>query len=141
MLEFWQADLRDCPPSVVLCRVAYRLIGRHYKVNPLHFGNPTAGMTHLADALAAAGFPALAGTCIHAAQYCRVRKARIRTWRFDVCRKAGKAILRARDRRVAYDGGGYPRITNRGVAIHLSWLTDLPADLPDVRTAEGRARL
>lgn len=141
MLEFWKADLRDCPPTVVLCRVAYRLIARHYKVNPLHFGRPSAGMFYLADRLFDAGFDALATTCIQAANYTLKHKRKLRLWRFDVCRAAGKAILRSRDRRMAYDRSGYPRITNRGVAVYCSWIEELPADLPDVRTPEGRARL
>jgi hypothetical protein len=140
MIRFFEADLRDCPPSVVLCRVTYRLIARHYRYNPLHFGSPGAGITRLAGLLDRQGFPALAACCIHAETYCRLRKVKLALWRFDVCRIAGKVILRARDRRCSSDGAAYPRITNRGVGVHQPWVTSLPEDLPDVRTTEGRAR-
>ena len=141
MIEFWRADLRDCPPTVVLCRVVYRLTVREYKVNPLLFGNPSAALVVLADRLHAQGLYGLAASACQASEYIARRKRKLSLWRFDVCRVAGKAILRSRDRRMSASEKVYPRITNRGVDGHQSWLEDLPEGLPDVRTPAGRVRL
>jgi hypothetical protein len=141
MIEFWRADLRDCPPSVVLCRVAYRLIVRGYRLNPLHFANPAEGIDRVDAWLEREGFRALSLTCHQAATYKRIHNRKLELWRFDVSRCAGKAILRSRDRRLTASERAYPPISNTGVGTSIGWLTDLPNDLPDVRTTEGRARL
>ena len=140
MIEFWKADLRDCPPTVVLCRVVYRLTVFEYRLNPLLFGNPSAALVTLANRLDALNFGGLAASARNASAYIRIHKRKLALWRFDVCRTAGKVILRSRDRRLCADEKDYPRITNRGVVSPCSWLADLPDDLPDVRTVEGRER-
>lgn len=141
MIEFWTDRIDECPPTVVLCRVAYRLVVAKYQVNSLQFSNPIQGLELLARDLYMAGWTGLGATLMDAAEFKRRRKGSLSLWRFDVCRRAGKAQLRLSDRRGRAFDEGYPRITNRGVAPPCSWLEDLPEGLPDVRTAEGRARL
>lgn len=132
MIEFWKADLRDCPPTVVLCRVAFRLASNKYQVNPLQFANAPAGLRLLANQLGRDGWPGLAASVAQASDYIRIRKRKLALWRFDVCRSAGKAILRSRDRRLCAYEKDYPRITNRGVVFPCSWLEDLPETLKDL---------
>lgn len=132
MNGFYVAPLDECPPTVVLARVAFRLIVYSYKVNPLAFRNPDAGIHLVANLLRLDGFPALADTCLAAAEYCARFKRKLVLWRFDVIRRAGKASARRLEHsRRAYDGG-YPRVTNRGVAPPCPWLEDLPESLRPV---------
>jgi hypothetical protein len=141
MLAYWVDPIDTCPPTVVLCRVAYRLICSSYKVNPLQFEIAHRGIATLAADTYMAGFVGLGASLMDAADFLHRRKGKLELWRFDACRRAGKARTRALDPRWRAYEEGYPRITNRGVASVCSWLEDLPDDLPDARTAEGRARL
>jgi hypothetical protein len=141
MIEFWADRIHTCPPTVVLCRVAYQLVLRQYRVNPLQFQKPERGIRLLAGDLYLEAWFGLAATLMEAADYIRRDKGTLALWRFDVCRRAGKATLRRLDQRRRASERSYPRITNRGVTSPCSWLEDLPEGLPDVRTPEGRARL
>lgn len=140
MHPYFRIRLDECPPSVVVCRVAYAHIVRIYRLNPLQFQDWQGGLEAEAVRLVQLHLVALGRQLLALRDYKLVTGRSSALWRFDVCRRIGKAEQRAQDATRRAPRPVYPRITNRGVDCLPPRLEALPPGLPDVRTEQGRTR-